>query len=265
VQPMEFHAARTQLSKGAHSEALAKLTLEPPELHARLGLTFEEAESALGPVWFAFGQLSDGTILGFNRLIDDPHPGTEVAQYTRRRAPEVLAELLYETGLSHDQVSWLAGPPFDEDERLWARSRAEADLYLRLEAAFQNQPEDPVEDATEAEVDGHPVVRHRNVEIYLLAPAGGATPPSRIIDPGGWMRIALQFAGAAQYRQAAEAVIEALRFVTPGKEDVPVRMFWTPVGLETLRQYPHLFNRGALEAKLAEYEAAAEQSSDSPS
>jgi len=42
-----------------------------------------------------------------------------------------------------------------------------------------------------------------------------------------------------------------------------VRMFWTPVGLETLRQYPRLFNRGALEAKLAEYETAAEQSSDS--
>ncbi|MET7426482.1 hypothetical protein [Dactylosporangium sp. NPDC005555] len=255
MQAMEFHAVE------GDSTPLAKLTLEPPELRERLGLRFLEVDSGLGPVLFAFGQLADGTVIGFSRLIgDERYPGTELYQYAGRRPLDVLTELLFETGLDHDEVSWLTAPPLDEDELLWARSRAEADTYLRLQAAFEDRPEDPVEDAVDAEVDGHPVVRCHDVELHLLSPSGGTTQSSKIIDPGGWLAIAFQRAGSGQHRRAAEAVGEALRFLPPGTDRLPVRLFWTPVGLRTLRQHPHLFNRGALEATLAEYEAAAERS-----
>ncbi|MFC4042098.1 hypothetical protein ACFO1B_27020 [Dactylosporangium siamense] len=252
---MEFHAVE------GDSTPLAKLTLEPPELQERLGLKFLEVDGGLGPVWFAFGQLADGTVIGFSRLIgDERYPGTELYQYAGRRPLDVLTELLFETGLGHDDVSWLTAPPLGEDELLWARSRAEADTYLRLQAAFQGRAGDPVEDAVEAEVDGHQVVRHHDVELHLLPASDGATQPSNIIDPGGWLAIANQLAGSGQHRRAAEAVREALRFLPPGTDRLPVRLFWTPVGLRMLRRHPHLFNRGALEATLAQYEAAAERS-----
>ncbi|MFC4037054.1 hypothetical protein ACFO1B_01345 [Dactylosporangium siamense] len=248
---MDFHAVQ------GSDTALAKLVQEPAELEARLGLTFLEVDSQLGPSLFAFGQLADGTVIGFNRLISlDRHPGTELYQYADRRPVDVVTELLFETGLSHDDVSWMTAPPLAEDERLWARSRAEADTYLRLQHP-QGCPVDPVE----VPVDGHTVLRCGDIEIYLRPPPDrhDPVPPSTITDPGSWLSVAFELDAAAAHREAAEAVREALRFLPPGADELPVRMFWTPLGLRMLRQHPGQFSRAALQARLAALEAAARQ------
>ncbi|MFC4042099.1 hypothetical protein ACFO1B_27025 [Dactylosporangium siamense] len=266
---------------------MAKLALEPQELQARTGLAFVEAESALGPVWFAFGQLADGTILGFNRLISDPNPGTEVSQFTDRPARDVLSELLFETDLSHDEVSWRASA--EDDDRIWARTHPEAYAYILLHRAPGDRtPIAPRElDIVRDDQDVWSV-RHRDVVVHIRPRTGPAVPggvgvyshpddpPSGIIDPGGWMYLASEWEAEAgrllqgfgprtidarEYWSVYDLLLqlvgapgEALRFLPPDLDELPVRAFWTPLGQWMLRRNPHAFNRAELTAKAAEYE-----------
>ncbi len=110
MQPVELHAVQ-----GTRTP-VAKLVPEPPELQALLGLTFTQLDDNLGPVLFAFAELDDRTTLGFSRLIDDRHPGTDLYQYADRPPRDVLTELFFETGLGHDDVSWVAAAQAWEDD-----------------------------------------------------------------------------------------------------------------------------------------------------
>jgi hypothetical protein len=287
VQPMELHAV-----EGTRTP-VAKLTLEPAQLQDRLGLRFSPLDDNLGSVLFAFGQLEDGTVVGFNRLLEDRNPGTELYQFGERPPRDVLTELLFETGLSHDEVSWVASGEAWEDDRLWVRSRAEAYAYILLHVQPDDPTDDPVRAAETVEVDGDWVVRYRDIVVHLQPRPNGQPPsgvgvyshpedpPSTVIDPGGWMFIASQ--AEAQMRdllvgfgpraidareywqvydllvQAAGSAGEALRFLPPGVDELPVRAFWTPLGQRMLRQNPHAFNRGVLEAKAVEYRTAIEE------
>ncbi|WP_344515097.1 hypothetical protein [Dactylosporangium maewongense] len=272
---------------------VAKLTLEPAELQARLGLRFSELDDNLGPVLFAFGQLDDGTVVGLSRLIDGREPGTDLYQFGDRPPRDVLSELLFETGLSYDEVSWVAAAEAWEDDRLWVRSRAEAYAYILLHVQPDDPTEDPVRAAETFDVDGDWVVRYRDIVVHLQPRPNGQTPtgvgvyshpedpPSTVIDLGGWMFIASQAEAEARdlllgfgpraidareyWRvfdllvQADGSATEAMRFLSPGVDELPVRAFWTRLGQWMLRQNPQAFNRGVLEAKSAEYRDAIEE------
>lgn len=287
MQPMELQAVE------GPRWPVAMLTLEPAELEARLGLRFSPLDDNLGPVLFAFGRLAGGTVVGFSRLIADPKPGTELHQFGNRQPRDVLTELLFETGLSHDEVSWVAAGGAWEDDRLWARSRAEAYAYILLHVQQDDPTDDPVREAETFEVDGDWVVRYRDIVVHLQPRPNGQIPSgvgvyshpedpqSTVIDPGGWMFIASQAEAEARdlllgfgpraidareywqvsdlLVQAAGSAAEALRFLSPGVDELPVRAFWTPLGLRMLRQNPHAFNRGVLEAKSAEYRTAIDE------
>lgn len=273
--------------------AVAKLTLEPAELQARLGLQFSQLDDNLGPVRFALGQLEGGTVVGFSRLIDDRKPGTDLYQFGDRPPRDVLSELLFETGLNHDEVSWVAAAQAWEDDRLWVRSRAEAYAYILLHTPLDDPTEDPVRAAENFEIDGDWVVRYRDMVVHLQPRSNGQIPsgvgvyshpddpPSTVIDPGGWMFIASQAEAEARALllgfgpraidareywlvydllvQAAGSATEALRFLSPAVDELPVRVFWTPLGQRMLRQNPEAFNRGVLAAKAAEYRDAIEE------
>ena len=287
MRPIDIHAVQ-----GSQSP-VAKLALDPVQLQARLGLRFAELQGNLGDELFAFGELSDGTVLGFSRLIGDRHPGTDVIQYAGRPPRDVLTELLFETDITHGEVSWRAPSSDSDDGRLWARTVAEAYPYFLL----HKRPGDPAPDLTQGltivrdpeDPDVH-VLRHRGFVVHVRTRPTPRTrtgsgaysepddPPSSIIDPGQWMFLASQWEATAnellqsygprvisvdEYWPLYHALLqlentadEALRFLPSGVDEIPVRMFWTPLGLWMLRRNPNTFNRAELSAKSAQYKAA---------
>ncbi|GAA3230717.1 hypothetical protein GCM10010532_065850 [Dactylosporangium siamense] len=272
---------------------VATLALEPAEVQTRLGLRFTEVPGNLGDELLAYGQLSDGTVLGFSRLIGHRRPGVDVSQYARRAPRDVLTELLFETGLSHDEVSWRAPSDDADDGRLWARTNAEAYAYFLL----HRQPGDPHPDLTQnltivrdredpdvRSVQFLDFIIHLRARPFPLTSIGTGSysepddPPSGIIDPGGWMFLATQWEASANellqaygpriisvdeywavyypLLQLENTADEALRFLPPDVDEMPVRMFWTPIGLWMRRRNPHAFNRAVLSAKSTEYRTA---------
>jgi hypothetical protein len=272
---------------------LAKLTLEPAEVESRFGLRFTPVANDLGPATLALARLSTGTIVGFARLEHDRVPGVDVYQFTDRRPREVLAELLYETGLTHDDVSWVNGGLSEEDYLLWARTYAEAHLYILLHVPVGDPAPDPVvEKDIDVAGDGA-IVRHRDIEVHVRGrarnfPGWGIgnrvysypdDAPSTIIDAGTWWWVAHRIAeeikvlletygapplDAQQYatvldclHAAANTAEEVLKFLPADAEQVPVRAFWTPFGQAVLRQKPAVFfGRDSLEAVAHEYREA---------
>ncbi|GAA3239558.1 hypothetical protein GCM10010532_079550 [Dactylosporangium siamense] len=90
-------------------EVVAKLTLERADVERRFGLWFTGVDHDLSPAVMALGRLAGGTIIGFAKVELDPSPGVEVVQFAGP-VPEprdVVAELLEDTGLTWDEVTWL--------------------------------------------------------------------------------------------------------------------------------------------------------------
>ncbi|MET7426483.1 hypothetical protein [Dactylosporangium sp. NPDC005555] len=268
---------------------LATLTLEPVQLQARLGLRFTELPGNLGDELFALGQLADGTVLGFSRLIGYQRPGTDLYQYADRPPRDVLTELLFETDLTHDEVSWRVPADDSDDDRIWARSHPEAYAYILLHREPSDQSPMRLRDL-DITRDDQDVwsVRYPNIVVHIRPRTGPRLlggvgvyshpddPPSGIIDPGGWMYLATEWEAAAgqllqgfgpraidvrEYWSVYDLLLqllhlpeEALRFLPPDLDELPVRAFWTALGQWMLRRNPHAFNRAELTAKAAEYE-----------
>ncbi|MFC5004849.1 hypothetical protein ACFPIJ_44365 [Dactylosporangium cerinum] len=93
-------------------EVIAKLALERADVERRFGLRFAPVDNDLSPAVMALGRLAGGTLIGFAKVELDPSPGVEVVQFGGP-APEprdVVSELLEDTGLTWDEVTWLLPP-----------------------------------------------------------------------------------------------------------------------------------------------------------
>lgn len=104
MEPVDIDPPRGPL------EPVARLTVDKMELERRFGLRFVPVENDLAPAVLARARLSDGTLVGFARLLHDTASGVEVWQYAEREPRDVLIQLLDETGLTHEQVAWLCAP-----------------------------------------------------------------------------------------------------------------------------------------------------------
>jgi hypothetical protein len=101
-------------------------------------------------------------------------------------------------------------------------------------------------------------------------PAYGGSRPSRIIDPGEFMLVADQASGAAPLDPrglgapdmargrallgtAVAAVEEILKFIPPGRNEVPASAFTSRTGASVYAKEPGRFSGPRLVATLAEY------------
>lgn len=158
-----------------------------------------------------------------------------------------------------------------------ARSLVEAYVHLDLVTAGRSR------DATVTqEADGW-VVRLGDVAVLvpgadeLVARQEGLTfgsGLSELIDPGQWVLVAATYASraleadllaaaapeesaleevAAEWRFAADAVAEALKFFPPGMDELPPDAFWTEMGRSLRESQPERVTREKLERDLALY------------
>ena len=96
----------------------------------------------------------------------------------------------------------------------------------------------------------------------------GGDEPSRLLDPGEWVRVAEISARSvpagpapdarARYARAvaAAAISEALKFIPRDASAVPASAFWTMVGQDLYEQEPGRFNRARLEVLRDSYAGA---------
>lgn len=91
-------------------EVIARLTLERADVEARFGLRFTPVANDLSPTVMALGRLSTGTLVGFAKVELDPSAGVELVRFDRRPPADVLTELLCDTGLTPDHVTWQLPP-----------------------------------------------------------------------------------------------------------------------------------------------------------
>lgn len=270
-------------------EAVAKLTVDQADLERRFGLRFTPVENDLSPAVLALARLSDGTLIGFAKLEHDP-AGVDLVQYGEREPRDVLIQLLYETGLAHEQVSWLSAPRGEDDPRMWARTFDEAYLYFLMHAGKEWTDEEILDGIHASLVGDDTVMRFGDIELWVPIPPPGWSPPdkptysapddppSTIIDAGLWVSLANNSANTAvqllnEYRgqpidddlyaeieenivRAAAAFDESLKFVPPGADTIPVTACWSPRGLQNYRESPEAFRRENLESLAAEYRQA---------
>jgi hypothetical protein len=98
---------------------------------------------------------------------------------------------------------------------------------------------------------------------------------SEVIDPGQWALIAVTYGNraleasfffaadssddaqyesiTADWRFAADAVAEALKFLPDDADDLPAEEFWTKAGQAARQEDPERFTRSALEQELTYY------------
>jgi hypothetical protein len=100
----------------------------------------------------------------------------------------------------------------------------------------------------------HPLVPGPNDVVFF-----GGDEPSRLLDPGEWVRVAEISARSvpagpapdarARYSRAVAvaAINETLKFIPPGARAVPKSAFWTMIGQDLYAQEPGRFNRDRLE------------------
>jgi hypothetical protein len=105
------------------------------------------------------------------------------------------------------------------------------------------------------ELPEHPLVPGPDDVVFF----GGGDEPSRLLDPGEWVRVAEISARSvpagpaadarARYSRAvaAAAINEALKFIPPGASAVPAAAFWTMIGQDLYAQERGRFNRDRLE------------------
>ena len=169
---------------------------------------------------------------------------------------------------------------------LVARSSAECHLYMDLHPCrcgnLDFEPEHWLEQNGE-----HLVARYqgicpgcgakRSFEFVLdpqmppPPPAYGGDRPSQIIDPGQFLHVSQQLAGAVPadpadlgpdedpeearelLRMAIAALEEVLKFIPEGADRVPEEAFTAPEGWMIYHREPGRFRRGRLEAVLEAY------------
>jgi hypothetical protein len=163
-----------------------------------------------------------------------------------------------------------------------ARSLVEAYIHLDL-IAHDGEPGASRRAAVEQEEDGW-LVRLDGVEVLVPyeAEAGAkeegvtfGSGLSELIDPGQWALIAATYASkalesglffaadpsdaeafdnvAADWRFAADAVAEALKFFPGGAAELPPDAFWTEMGRAIRESEPDRLSRRKLESDLAFY------------
>jgi hypothetical protein len=286
VEPVDIDTRR------GTPEVIAKLTVDVSDMERRFGLRFAPVANDLSPAVMALGRLSTGTLVGFARLAHDPAgPGVDLVQFGEREPRDVLIELLHDTGLTHDQVSWTLPPRGQEDTRLWARTTGEAYLYFLMHAGPELGTDEEVLDA---------------IRIHLISPAHNQTmrlgdtvlwvppvppdlplgrhiysapgqPPSTLIDAGQWTLLAYRCGQTAaqlmreyadefdadmfeeldeNLMRAASSFDEAVKFAPAGTERIPVTACWTPQGLQVYRDAPQLFERATLAHQAVQHHQA---------
>jgi len=282
VEPVDIDTPRPA------PEAVAKLTVNGANLEVGFDLTFTPVENDLSPAHLALARLSDGTLVGFAELEYDKEVGVEVVQYGDAAPRDVVTVLLYDTGMSHDDVRWIASRPGDDD-RMWARSFDEAYLYFLMRASPDWSDEEVLDAIESSDVGEHTVMRFDGTELWvrrrglldLPKPTYSlpGEPPSTIIDAGVWLSLANRSAHAGrrlleEYRdqpmdddllleidenlmRAAAAIGETLKFLPPGADAIPVTACWSPRGLANYREAPEAFRRAVLEPVAADYQEAA--------
>ncbi|MBW6439616.1 hypothetical protein KZ829_38405 [Actinoplanes hulinensis] len=238
------------------SSYLARLRLDRATVETRFGLRFETVDDDLGPAALALIRLAGGDLIGFGRLQYDAEPGVEVVHYTARPPREVVAELLAESGLTHQDLSWMSGGlPGAEFEPV-ARSVTEAILYLT------GDPDGEVRITTDrTEV-------RRGERTVLVDPASDG-----LLDAAQWQEHSRRCAGraaemlrvfgerrptAAEHERArhllecaVDCAAEVARLVPAGTGQVPVRHLWTADGLQALRQRAADFGVPRIDRELA--------------
>jgi hypothetical protein len=283
VEPVDIGTPR-----GA-PEVIAKLTVDRVDLELWFGLRFTPVENDLSPAVMALARLSTGTLVGFAKLEYDPQGGVDLVQFGEREPRDVLIELLYETSLTHDQVSWLLPPRAQQDPRMWARTLDEAYLYFLLHAGQEYTDDEVLDGIQISHVGDERVMRFAGIELWVPAKPGWAPPdkpvystpedpPSTIIDAGRWVfmahgcgqtavKLLTEYGGepldaslCAEVEEnllrAAGSFDEALKFVPPGADAVPLTACWSAAGLQFYREGAVLFQREALAAQAVQYHNA---------
>lgn len=160
--------------------------------------------------------------------------------------------------------------------RLYARSNAEAHLYMELHPCSCGETEIDRQSVMITD-DGVLCSRYagpcRNcgrprtfvfelTERVRPAPPGhidfGGADPSRLLDPGEWLAVADHHAqldrGTRDDLDVARAAIEeVMKFVPEGAERIPDDAFYTEQGRAMRDAEPDRFRRASLEATLASY------------
>ncbi|MEV0232508.1 hypothetical protein [Nonomuraea sp. NPDC050786] len=166
-------------------------------------------------------------------------------------------------------------------ERGLARSLVEA--YVHFDLVHGGEPGASRRAAVEQDEDGW-VVRLGDAEVLVPQEAEAAaryeklifgTGLSELIDPGQWVLVAATYASralegglffaadpsdaagfdrvAADWRFAADAVAEALKFFPEGAAELPLDAFWTEMGRSLRESQPDRITRRKLESDLAFY------------
>ena len=178
----------------------------------------------------------------------------------------------------------------DLDEPVWgegpARSLVEAHVYLDL-ATSGGEGGGAAERAVLTEEEEGWRVRLDDTEIFVpyVAEAEAremeatfGTGISELIDPGQWMLLAATYARralaaamryaadpssgdrydeiVADWRFAADAVEEALKWLPDDADELPPESFWSEMGQEAFAQEPERFTRATMDDDLAYYRAA---------
>ena len=88
------------------SRPIAVLALEPDELAARYGLTYDEAVDDLDRVQLAAIGLADGSQLWLSKHLEDPNPGMVVRIDVADDPVSARAQLLAALGLDERALLW---------------------------------------------------------------------------------------------------------------------------------------------------------------
>ncbi|MBE3008838.1 hypothetical protein IL992_06505 [Microbispora sp. NEAU-D428] len=161
----------------------------------------------------------------------------------------------------------------------YARTLAEARLYLALTVDEAGQEEPPVE--------GPEAWTVRSGGVEVLVPYASEAEArdegerfgvglSELIDPGQWRLAGAGYARRAltddleyteepgderlfrrvvsDWEAARDALVEALKFIPPGEDEVPAEAFWTEAGLAAREAEPACFLRGRLAEDIAFYQ-----------
>ncbi|WP_433060017.1 hypothetical protein [Dactylosporangium sp. CS-033363] len=265
---------------------VATLQLTPREVEASLGVTFAEVRNDLEPATLALARIDSGTLIGFANYPNSAPEVVHVVQFGDRRPRDVLVELMFDTGITHDTVMWTALGP-REDDRMWARSLSEAVLYILVNAPSAHSDDEVIDAIGQSLAGDHGVLRHDGIELWVPGDvrldyrtySRPDDPPSTILDAGTWVTIAHTASARAgtllaehqapypyqvfvdvlkSLQRIAAAAGEALKFIPPGADTPPVTTCWTATGLDVYRNHREHLDRAYLERVAADGRKAAE-------